>query len=404
MNILKKYKPHVENTLLYLLASYVFFELFNSIILYSSDGHSVFGQIFKLLIFGIAFIVASKKGKIFIGGATVTLILFSLLHTIEAELDAKTILIKDLQLAFRILLFPTLLVALKNIEFNEMRRKVISDMIISTVAVIVINIIMGMFGLGFTQYALGYGYKGFFYSGNEMVLVLLVTYATLLYWTYKNKKFKHAIALSIILLPLAFTQGMKTLLIGIPLVTILIPLITIKIKNTIYTRRVLIGGSIIIVLVGIIGLAIIPKKQITRLSEIYERNGIIGVLTGERDQYIVSALHEYKDYNLGQKLWGVGIAKEEIDIASNLRFDVKWAESDPIDLLMAFGLLGTLTYYGIWMGYTIHESKRIEARSDRLFLIVINGLLMIMSAVTGHVIYSTFLAGYWAVANTNIRN
>lgn len=356
------------------------------------------GQIYKGAIIVLALILLDKKQRSFylmalgLGGA------FSILHYLLSPVHSLTNFVNDILFVVKV----TYIVPLTFIAADVSKRFILITSLVAWLT-IVANIFLGILGQGYTQYALAYGYKGFFFSGNEMALTLMVTSAILLYLLYEQRKFTLGVFFSLFLLLLGPLQGMKTLLIGLPLIAITVPLILYK--DTIFEQvKRMSQAKQTGILLGVIGfivtavtlLYVISPQFFVRFSEITQRSGIIGAVLSERDKYLKAGWTEYiHTYSPTQRLFGVGNLAAQQSLIVHFK-NPKTIEIDFFDLLFSFGILA-LVYYAIWVRFISVQAKSQEAGAR--FALFINILLFVLSLITGHVVYSTFLATYWAICN-----
>lgn len=362
------------------------------------------GQIYKGLVVLLALVLLDKKHRSYylvalgIGG------LLSLYHYFSSAERSLSYFANDILFVVKVTYIIPLTVLLRQAKPNYLFKASLFAWI-----TILINIAIGILGFGYTQYALGYGYKGFFFSGNEMALTLMVTSAVVLYFLHKEKRTGWAIIVSIVVLLLGPLQGMKTLILGLPLIVGAVPLLVYRKRLTRKIRAVSAGGkvgfvlgTIVFLFTGLFVLNTVSPQFFTRLREIAERRGVVAAVLSERDYYLSLGIQMFKnDYTITDGLFGKGYTRAQEGIRPYIfNHRAKTIEMDPFDLLFMFGALTVLLYYSSWM--TWMNSLRHKDSGTHVAL-MINGLLFLLSIITGHVVYSTLLMTYWAMANALVN-
>ncbi len=372
-----------------------FIELLNANLIRDNVFLGNVGQVYKGAVLALSFVLLTRKERAYYLFSVALGLLFVFIHVLTGANSSGNAIAQDLLFVVKVTYIIPLIFLL---------RYATSTFIFWANAIawvtIVVNILLGYVGLGFTQYALGYGYKGFFYSGNEMALTLLVTSATILYLLYTDGKKIPALAFSVVLLILGPLQGMKSLLFGLPLLTVLLPLILYakpifsKINGFSLTKKI--GATVatlVIFLAGMWVLSITSPQFFVRVKEISERSGIVAAVFSERDKHLKFGFTMYaNDYSIVEKIVGKGYLGAQQGMIPYMN-RLKTIEVDPVDLLFTFGIF-SIAYYACWI--TALTSYKTRTPADR-FILSINILLLALSIITGHVVYSTFLATYWAM-------
>ncbi|MCC7303921.1 glycosyltransferase [bacterium] len=388
----------IRKAFLLLILVTPFIDLLNATVVRGGINLGSIGQITKGIIAILGFLLLNKKQKnVYLAALGLGGVL-SLLHLLIQGGQPFTNFVNDIIFVVKI----TYIIPLAFLFAAASKRFLIVASSVAWVTIMT-NIVLGLLGYGYTQYAVNYGYKGFFFSGNEMALALIATSAILLYVLYEQKKITLAVAFSVVLLFLGPVQGMKTLLLGLPFVAIATPLL-------LYGKRIIehiqefskkkkqwaIVGVIGIVVAAVGILYMISPQFFIRFGEIYKRSGFVSAVLSERDKYLEIGWKIYTEHNtLPQKLFGVGERQAQENMLLYRR-TTKTIEMDFFDLLFTFGFV-TLLYYWLWITFIIHHAKQPNLGSH--FVVLINILLMSLSLLTGHAVYSTFFITYWAMLN-----
>lgn len=287
---------------------------------------------------------------------------------------------------------------------NIIKNKIISIFKFNSF-VLIINILLGMIGLGYTQYDNEIGYKGFFFAGNELSGVALILFPFLLYMIgtkYSFNSIKY-ISLVIILMIVSVLMSTKTAIIGILLAIYYVPK-TSHIKNKISNRHIQIFkkfSKIFSLITIIIFVLIIVDKLgiLERWSYFYNNDGILSLLSG-RDQFLLDNKKEFISSSIGCLYLGLG--------------GVRSVEMDPFDTLLNYGIIGLIIVYYFYY-YLIHKLIYIKNIKKFIFsklVLYINLILIITSIFSGHILFSgmanTFIALVNAIAyyskTKNINN
>lgn len=315
-------------------------------------------------------------------------------------------MIADIQLAVKAL---SPLLALAYLLLLQQRQpqqaaKLLHHSLYISAAVLLVNAVAGLAGLGFSAYqplegvAQSFlGIKGFFYSTNELSAVLLVIACGLLALSWQQNKVLY-ILLSGAALGLALMLLTKTGLFGIVMLVALIPLLM---QDAVFWQRqrrviamlafmllllcivLLLNGEYLLKLLGVFD----------KLSFVYQQRGISGIVLSSRDYYAgriwQTAADNYPDW---QRLAGVGQG------AVALHLKKHFAELDWFDLLIFHGIAGLLTFVLVFVLFIRHSwQQRISGIGRSLLLL--NLLLLLVSSLAGHVISSGMVWLPWALCN-----
>ena len=109
----------------------------------------------------------------------------------------------------------------------------INNILIINTFILVTNILLGLFGFGYSAYIEGLGYRGFFYAGNELSGLMTLLFPYILYktgetYSYKSPKYIFSVILFLIT---AALLGTKTSLLMILLTIIILPNLSIKLSK-----------------------------------------------------------------------------------------------------------------------------------------------------------------------------
>ncbi|WP_288741680.1 O-antigen ligase family protein [uncultured Rheinheimera sp.] len=270
--------------------------------------------------------------------------------------------------------------------------------------IVLVNFIFGALGYGYTSYLpqqhlsqVDLGSKGFFNAANELSVVLLVLSAWLLqyYWQQHKLIFLAVAATSIWCASLMLT---KTGMLGTLILVLFIPLMPWFIRLN-WNRLALATLLLVVVAALVIWQAPLLLGQLglaEKLQHVYQQQGLLGVLLSSRDKYAAEIWQLVSFYYSDvHRLFGVGL----IGVSEHLwKF---WAESDPFDLYIFYGVAGLMFFSWVFIGFIAQNLKLCRLYSSELAatLVLLNLLLLMVACIAGHVISSGMLWPVWGFIN-----
>ena len=276
-------------------------------------------------------------------------------------------------------------------------------LLISTL-VLLLNALAGIAGLGFSAYqpldgvAQSFlGIKGFFYSTNELSAVLLVLSCALLCLSWPRHKGAYLLC-SIIAMLLALSLLTKTGIVGVLLLILLVPLL---LQSRVFWQRQKKWLLLLATLMLLLSVLLIANADVLlswlgiwdKLSYVYQQRGISGILLSSRDYYAgriwQTSNEHYSDW---QRILGVG----QGGVALYLK--KYFAELDWFDLLMFYGLAGVMAFVMTFAVFFRVSWQQRMLGSGRV-LLLLNMLLLLVSALAGHILSSGMLWLPWALCN-----
>jgi len=264
--------------------------------------------------------------------------------------------------------------------------------------ILVLNIFLRLFGLGFPMYsmdALEIGSKGYFFAGNEVSAVLLILSSFLMYWyQFYNKKM-----LFIIIGMLAILTGLfmtsKTAIFGTFLTFFYFLIFNPNRKGISISNIVSFLLSVFILLP--IGFYFIVKYLKTsdvmeRFSFFWNELDIYTFILSNRNTYFFDFIEIFKkEYNIIEMFIGLGITNYELINPNDI------IEIDFIDTFFAYGIIGASLFL-FYISFLLIQSK-IKSLNRKTYLfssyskyIVI--LLIALSFLSGHIFNSGMAAIY----------
>lgn len=255
--------------------------------------------------------------------------------------------------------------------------------------VISVNLTMGLFDIGFHTYVNeGIGYKGFFYAGNELGGVIACIIPFVLYVTYWNYSTKAYCILSIFILTLALILSTKSVLLICFLSVFVIPWLygTKKIRTKLLFILLTVGLPLLIFM--IVKMITNENDLMIKYSYAYQNKGLMGLILSDRDLFWKekSVLFESQDFYT--RFFGLG---ENITV-----------EMDLFDVLLNYGYFGCIATIGIYSYLFIVAFKYKRYNSYNKLVVYQDFLLLLMSLVAGHILFSSMAGIYIALINSLI--
>lgn len=263
------------------------------------------------------------------------------------------------------------------------------DKIFSTISILgpLSLIIPRLLNIGYDAYDLG-GYKGFYFSNNEINVLLVCTFIYSINKLYETKSIKSVI-ISILNAAALFLIGSKTSIIAIAAVVLIY---VFKMRKN---KKLVIATIVVAILACIIG-SVIFSKQINEMNQRFnyfyrtltKNGGILTFLMSERNIRIAPAFEK--------NVIDVGMPQGII----NFMFGIgRYQQVDPnvLNTLMELDLFDTFYWYGFITAFIIFK-KYIEIfvhalKTKSIFQYkLMFCIVFAFSMIAGHVWYSA-LAG-----------
>ena len=249
-----------------------------------------------------------------------------------------------------------------------------------------------MFGFGFSTYVGDLGYKGFYYAGNEISVLMIMIFAISLQSLKAEKSWINLLNLILNIISI-FLIGTKTVYIAV-----IILLVTALYVGRITDKKIL--SIILFVPVGIFGIWYVFTnlkffQQIIaawRWRYVYQGTGILDFLLSGRGEYLEKALHSaYSEKAFSHFVTGLS-PNLVVNQMNNL------VEMDIIDLILWFGVIVT---FFIIVVYASYLKKAIQLKNP-IYIIDIF-LVYGTSIMAGHVIFAPMVTLVFAVMYLNIE-
>ncbi|MDV5172115.1 O-antigen ligase family protein [Photobacterium rosenbergii] len=283
-------------------------------------------------------------------------------------------------------LFSLFIIAFGLIECYKIKPfdlKAINLFFLITVSVFAINILLGLFGIGFKAYST-HGIKGFFYSGNSLsgIITILSVYVL----TKANKiNWKAYIVTFVFFMILALLIGTKSAILAVGIVGVAIPFRSINLRTVIT-----IGLVSLVSLLPLLAFSgsILNSAFISRLVFMYNQGGIANLILSGRNEFLATLLPSYFE-NLNSAIL-LGLDR---GISATLVHNI--TEMDLSDMLIFMGLPISLIYlfcFGLLFKYL-----KDNLTKDIFFEVSLTSfVLVLIGLISGHVLFNGVITPYWA--------
>lgn len=372
----RKNLTHAELLTLFLILS-PFFDVFNGWLMMNGKAGNVSAS-YKIVVLAYIFmIIKNRMNK--------KLLVFILLLAFGA---AAQRLLFSMDTAFNVndyikLLFPLfLLFVLKELRETERICCIHSVLDFYSWFYPASILIPTVLGIGFHTYGTdNFGFKGFYYAGNELAGVMLIVLAYTIQSYLNGYTHKNLIRM----LLMAFTSmiiGMKSLYIGTAVLAVIYIAQLLKRKKTVlwFIPAVVAAVAILAFIVNsdfMKEFIRVQKVRFTyRISGKYENEFLAFMLSGRNDTVIKSFKGLWKYGGINGVLWGIGIDK--ITAVAG-----KITEMDFFDLFLWNGLFVAVGYFYLLWTELLKDWRRI-GHFEQIGIL----LMIAFSFLAGHVFYA----------------
>lgn len=287
----------------------------------------------------------------------------------------------------------------------------IKSVIHINIAVFLLNMLLGVAGLGFSTYQSGYedgiGIKGFFYAGNETSMVWIVLSAYILNRLYVYGYRLGYMVAAILVLFIGVMISTKTSILATMVLIVFTPVFIEK-GNLFNPRKAIFYffiGFICLVSFAIYQMVeqVLDSAFTDRIRFFYNKRGLLGIVLSGRELFFsdLFAIMMQED-SFFRVLFGMGVsiyADADISLFTvNVKVD---SELDIPDIFFWHGMLGVcvimyLFFRMIAPSLSTFWSKE-HSHSSSIFMT--NIMLFVIANVAGHVFTSGMLGFLWAGYN-----
>ena len=260
--------------------------------------------------------------------------------------------------------------------------------------VIVINLVFGLAGFGYAQYGGAYGTSGFFVAGNELAVALICASALALGYAYSaGRPFRFWI-IFLLFAASALVSLTKAAILSVFILLLALPCLAmfhvIKRDHRLTDSRSLAFGFGS--LAGVFALPLAAAAYINvsgfidRLRFFFDLDGLVGLVFSGRQRFVEHALGTFfEQSSVLDILFGKGVGWV-LDVIGHQ------IEVDPVDFLVAFGVVGVLGAYALVIYFLLGPFKVRNSYSYRStasdFAWLCGALILGISFFAGHVLNS----------------
>jgi len=358
----------------------------NGFMLMQSSGGLPLSSIYKIFLFSIFLLPLLNNPYLFLmlslGCISISYQIFSG-YTLNIFEDVSVVIRTAL-----VVIISTFFINYKSL-LRETHLKIIEIIFVISFFIITINVISGLFGYGFTTYgskpaagSLGLGYKGYYFAGNELGVLLICLYPVVRLAFGFSNNLRNKLFINLIFITVSVLIGTKTSTIGI---AILVLLDLYK-----YFASSFIKGFILIIVSAVSVITILPRfsdhfnSRIESMSYLLNSRGSNYIILSGRDDFLTNAWNYIcEHYGFFDFLLGSG---------SSFSASVfKSTEMDFFDLFTWNGIFWSVFIY-IFCFYLFTKIKTLLITNDHKFFVTVTFILLFfISILAGHVLTSAML-------------
>jgi len=369
------------------------------------SGVSVSYRILLLAIILLWLASHSRRALIWACGAIGTIMLCTAYHSIYFKEVAWLTLDFHFQVRlithfiYFLFLYTYSLSAIKSGQ-AEAALKDIKMVVFFSYAFVVVNIVLGLLGVGYAAHRSsfagsdeGYGGLGFFKAANDVSAAFIVIAGIVQYYVWNSYKgYGKYLLISMVSIFAAIGLQSKVSLLGMMLVIGGIPLVSSGLLSGSFRLKkkpfILVTGAVLVAVSLFLWLIFSEAAIVQRFMWFYEKRGLIyAVMTG-RNYYVGMAWEVFdKNYLFPDILFGHGWSYFLSEMGRLYKAD-HLVEIDYFDIFMINGLAGVLLVGAIWGSYLRRAYRYAKLSAIGRAALFINLLLLGIAAGSGHVLYS----------------
>lgn len=260
--------------------------------------------------------------------------------------------------------------------------------------VLLLNIYVGLLGIGYYAYENNLGCKGFIYAHNEMSGMQAVLFGVSYYFIYDRYASKKMLLLLVncFLLVAALLVATKAGILLVLLCLILVPWVHMK-NGILYSflrmsKKKLIILFSIICLISYYGYVLLDYSgAIGRWTYFFDKNGVNAIYSS-RDIFWEEEKTEWEEGNLGVKLFGMGGSRT--------------VEMDQADTLLNYGIVGIIIVYSFYFLLTVKAFRKRKINPYTYFVFGMDVFILAASCFAGHLLFSGLMGIPFALMNALI--
>lgn len=393
-----------EFFLLYFLSATAIVDCINGFLLSNYGDASIsVGQIYRLLLImlGITYIIKFYKKSVYNSFLIISSIYFiaNTLFTYFFHYKLK-VLLSDLIYASKALL-PIIVISACYLAYREkiINKRTIEKVIKFNIYFVPFSlIILKVFNLGMTAYD-NAGFKGYYFSNNEINVVLCILFIFSwdnLYKRIKIRNYKEILIASLVLIyvfiPMLLIGSKTSIIVGLA-VSILYIINVIRISKRPYLTLSII---LAIILISICLLSVVFRNEINgiimRQRYFAGRFDYLTFLLSYRNIYFIELWNTLKS-NVGIFTILFGFRRT----VNTLQTTFMYIELDILNVFINYGIIGVVCLYGFYLKvfYDSFHRKVKDIFPYRLSFVVV----MLFSTFAGHVMFSALAGTFLAIVS-----
>lgn len=260
--------------------------------------------------------------------------------------------------------------------------------------VLLLNIYMGLLGIGYYAYENNLGCRGFIYAHNEMSGMQAVLFGVSYYFIYDRYASRKTVLLLVncFLLVAALLVATKAGILLVVLCLILVPWVHMK-NGILYSvlrmskKKLLILLSIVC-LMSYYGYVLLDYSgAIGRWAYFFDKNGVNAIYSS-RDIFWEEEKTEWEEGNLGVKLFGMGGSRT--------------VEMDQADTLLNYGIAGIIIVYSFYLSLVVKAFRKRKINPYARFVFGLDVFILAASCFAGHLLFSGLMGIPFALMNALI--
>ena len=378
-----------ENVLLFLLGIYLFIDTVNGLFVKTLGLPNLLSAVYKQALFGLMLLFAFQFELRRFFWCLCCISLVFLWGTLRFFLVDNVWFLLAFQESIKVIyLFVMVLVVS---SFKHITIKKLNLILLFCIGIIFLNVIFALVGIGQSTYQ-GFGAKGFFYSGNALSGVIVICAAWFLTTAFRSSIMKFFFII-LLLSIVSLLIGTKSGFLGVLLCAGFVIAMHMD-------ARALAYGLLLLILFTLgmffFGEQLLEQPLFQRVLFFYDNGGITRVLFSGRDVKLMAIWPLFERADAWQWLLG-------LDMQAMQRVGVTRVEFDWMDMQINFGILLSLVVY---LGYWVLFSRLlIQPKSTVVSAAIIAFLVLIMvSAIAGHVLYNGMVTPLWAALTAAALN
>ncbi|MCI7755443.1 MAG: O-antigen ligase family protein [Phocaeicola vulgatus] len=354
---------------------------------------SPIGIIFKAFILLVACKMLSSlprfKGLLFFTCVYIPFFLTIVILNTDSQIGVTiTHLLKFVNVVF---IYYAAVVIFKSESISE--KKIQAIFYINSI-VLLLNIYMGLLGIGYYAYENNLGCRGFIYAHNEMSGMQAVLFGVSYYFIYDRYASRKTVLLLVncFLLVAALLVATKAGILLVVLCLILVPWVHMK-NGILYSvlrmskKKLLILLSIVC-LMSYYGYVLLDYSgAIGRWAYFFDKNGVNAIYSS-RDIFWEEEKTEWEEGNLGVKLFGMGGSRT--------------VEMDQADTLLNYGIAGIIIVYSFYLSLVVKAFRKRKINPYARFVFGLDVFILAASCFAGHLLFSGLMGIPFALMNALI--